>query len=67
MNKCRICKREDESQKHVYMCEKIWKISGKNKENYPEYDKILEGNRKEQIMITKVFKEHLKIIEKGIS
>ena len=66
-HECRICKSEDESQEHVYMCEKLWRISGQNREKYPEYDKILKGNRKEQIMIAKVFKEHLKIIEKGIS
>ena len=64
---CRICQIEDESQNHIYECEKIWKISGQKRENYREYEKILGGNRKEQIMIAKVFKEHLRIIEKGIS
>ena len=38
-NECNICKMEDESQQHVYTYDEIWNISGKVKENYPEYDK----------------------------
>ena len=46
-DECNICKIEDESQQLVYTCDKIWNIRGKIKENYPEYDNILNGNRKE--------------------
>ena len=36
---CRICKKEEESQKHVYECDEIRKIS-KSNDKIVEYEKI---------------------------
>ena len=38
-------------------------LDGKIKENIPEYEKIMTGNRKEKILIANIFKDNLKIVE----
>ena len=37
---------------------------GERKENYPKFERIKNGQRKDQIRIAKNFKEILKIVEK---
>ena len=62
-HECTICLKENETQQHIYICNEIFKISGRKKENNPMYEKIINGNRKEKIEIAKIFKENMKIIE----
>ena len=62
-HECTICLKENETQQHVYICNEIFKISGRKNENNPMYEKIINGNRKEKIEIAKIFKENMKIIE----
>ena len=62
-HECTVCLKENETQQHIYICNEILKVSGRKKENYPMYEKILNGNRKEKIQVAKIFKENMKIIE----
>ena len=55
--------KENETQEHIYSCIEILKITGKREEKYPEYEKIMNGSRRDQLKIAKIFKENLKIIE----
>ena len=63
-HECSKCLKENETQQHVYTCNKIWEEMGKRKENYPKYEKIINGFRNEKIRIAKIFKDILKIVEK---
>ena len=63
-HECSKCFEENETQAHVYNCNEIWKEMGKKKENYPKFDKIINGQRQDKIRIAKIFKEILKIVEK---
>ena len=54
-HECTICLKENETQQHVYICNEIFKISGRKNENNPKYQKIINGNRKEKIEIAKNF------------
>ena len=63
-HECSVCLGENESQEHIYIgCNEIWEISGRQKENIPKYDLIMNGMRKEQLLVAKIFKENLKISE----
>ena len=62
-HECSMCLKENETQEHIYTCDKIWEKSGKKNENHPEYGKIMTGNRKEKIMISKIFKQNMDIVE----
>ena len=62
-HECSVCLKENETPEHIYICNEICKISGEKKGNYPMYEKIINGNRKEKIEIAKIFKKHMKIIE----
>ena len=63
-HECTICLKENETQQHVYTCNQIWEEMGKGEENYPKYEKIINGFRNEKIRIAKIFKDILKIVEK---
>ena len=63
-HECSKCLKENETQLHVYNCNEIWEEMGKKQENYPKYEKIINGFRNEKIRIAKIFKDILKILEK---
>ena len=63
-HECSKCFKENETQEHVYNCNEIWEEMGEKQENYPKFDRIKNGQRKDQIKIAKIFKEILKIVEK---
>ena len=63
-HECSVCFSEDESQEHIYnKCNKILEESGRKKENIPKYDLIMNGMRKEKLLVAKIFEENLKILE----
>ena len=37
-HECSKCLKENETQQHMYTCNKIWEEMGKSKENYPKYE-----------------------------
>ena len=63
MNECEI---EDESQEHVLECEKFIEMQedDDNKDEKPDYGKIMNGNVLEKMLISKLFSKKLKIIER---
>ena len=61
---CGACLLENESQKHVYECEKIWSEQKNIKIEKPDYEKIMWGNVDEKIKIAKIFYENMKMLEK---
>jgi hypothetical protein len=57
---CEVCKEEEESQNHIMECKEIVKF----RQNYtkpPNYNKLFDGNVKEQLEISKDFLENMKI------
>ena len=58
---CRICKKEEESQKHVYECDEIRKIRKYNGK-IVEYEKIFGENLRLQKEIAKYFAENMKYV-----
>ena len=54
---CEACEIADESQKHILKCEAILEMQ-KESEQYEkvEYEKIINRNVKEQLIIAKLFK-----------
>ena len=36
-HECKVCQKEDETQKHIYECEEIWKIKNKSHDEIPKY------------------------------
>ena len=61
---CQICEEEEESQFHIYECNKIWEIrKEENMSNKLKYEMIEKGNLKEKLMIAKIFYENYKILE----
>lgn len=60
---CSACSQEEESQAHIFKCKEIWKHNEEVHE-VPEYNKIFEGNVKEQVEIARMFKRLMKIKEK---
>ena len=61
---CEVCKKEEESQSHIYECDKIWEIRKKEKVKEPKYEMIERGNINEQLMVAKIFRENFKVLEK---
>ena len=61
---CGVCLIEDESQKHIYECEEVWKMRGEEyDQSIPNYEKIMDGNVKEKLDIAKIFSENMKHLE----
>ena len=60
---CRVCKNNEESQKHAYECMEIMKIRKMEKQKI-EYENIFEGNVRKQIQIARDFRENMKILSK---
>ena len=62
-HECNACLKENETQEHIYSCIEILKITGNKEEKCPKYEKIMNGSRRDQLKIAKIFKENMKIIE----
>ena len=60
---CSACSQEEESRAHIFKSKEIWKHNLEVHE-VPEYNKIFEGNVKEQVEIARMFKRLMKIKEK---
>ena len=62
---CEACEIAEETQEHILQCEKIL---NNHKESEPneniEYEKVMNGNVKEQLTIAKLFMKNMEIIEK---
>ena len=54
---CRACNKEEESQKHVYECEKI---TNRDKNNNNTYENIFKENVRKQVEVARYFKEKMK-------
>ena len=61
---CEVCQLDDETQKHVYECTKIWESKGSYDEQIPKYENIMTGNVKEKLQVARILKENLEIYEK---
>ena len=62
---CEACGQTDESQEHVTNCNVILEMHNEWKPSeIPKYEKIMNGNLKEHVMICKVFRNNLKIIKR---
>ena len=62
---CEACGQTDESQEHVTNCNVILEMHNEWKPSeIPKYEKIMNGNLKEQVMICKIFSKNVKIIER---
>ena len=61
---CDACKIEEESQAHIFKCQKIKSLSTETEYEIPEYDKIFDGKVMEQLKISKVFKQNILILDK---
>ena len=57
---CEICKKDDESQKHILECEQL----NERYENNIEYEEIFDGNIKKKVEIARRYIENLKTREK---
>ena len=51
---------EDETQKNVYECRKLLDMN-KNIDKIPTYEKIFDGNVKDQLEIAKIFKQNMEM------
>ena len=61
---CSTCLTNNESQKHVYECELIWRERNIVNIEKPDYEKIEWGNVIEKIIVSRIFYENLKTLEK---
>ena len=59
---CRACEINEESQEHIINCEVL---RGMNKYDIevPDYGKLFIGTVKDQLKISKIFKQNMKILE----
>ena len=57
---CRVCKKEEESQKHLYECDDISKSIADNRKKV-EFEKIFGENLRNQVEIAKEFIKRMKI------
>ena len=57
---CEVCGLEDETQKHVYECTKLLNMKEKI-DKIPPYEKIFDGNVKDQMEIAKIFKQNMEM------
>ena len=60
---CRVCKNNEESQKHAYECVDILKLR-RIENQKTEYENIFGQNKRKQIQIAKDFTENMKILNK---
>ena len=60
---CRACLKESESDIHIYTCSTILEIKKENAVRIPKYELIYNGNSNEQLEISRIFSENMKIIE----
>ena len=61
-HECRACGVNDETQEHILRC-KILMEGNKKINKMPEYKKLFIGTVKDQLEISKVFRENMKILE----
>ena len=60
---CGGCGKEDESQDHVFNCQVLIEMNEDLKiREIPLYEKVNEGNVKEQQIICKIFSKNMKIL-----
>ena len=62
---CSICFIEEETQEHVYLCEKIWNLKKQNNLNIPKYEEILYGDVFQKLKVSRILKENMKLIEEN--
>ena len=61
---CRACKKEYENDKHVTQeCSTLMRMNKEYSIEVPDYEKIYEGNPKEQLEISRIFIRNMKILE----
>ena len=61
---CKICLEEVETQEHVYKCKEIWKLSKNEKQPITNYEQIINGDVEDQIKISRIIRENMKIIDR---
>ena len=61
---CKICLEEVENQEHVYKCKEIWKLRKMEKQPITNYEKIINGDVEDQIKISRIIRENMKIIDR---
>ena len=62
---CEACGKESESQEHILQCNVILQMNKEyDKMKIPEYEKLLDGNVDEQLILSKIFSSNMKIMEK---
>ena len=64
---CLVCQTEDETQKHVYECNEILKLSNKKHVENPKYEEIFSGDVHQKVRVARIMKENLKIKDSKIS
>ena len=57
---CLVCLEEDETQKHVYECNEILKLSNKKHLENPKYEEIFSGNVHQKVKVARIIKENVK-------
>ena len=62
---CSICFVEEETQEHVYLCEKIWNLKKQNNLNIPKYEEISYGDVYQKLRVSRILKENVKLIEEN--
>ena len=60
---CEVCKKEEETQKHVIECTEINKGKQEN-ETLPDYEELFKRNVKNQVLIARHFLENMKMRNK---
>ena len=62
---CRACGNANETQEHKLQCEVILNMNKEYEQmKVIDYEKISSGNVEEQLTVSKLFKENMKIIDK---
>ena len=60
---CRVCRKENETQEHIYQCKKIFEYRETTNKMKTDYEKIENGSVSEQREVMKIFKEQMKTLE----
>ena len=56
---CDLCDQEEETQEHLFRCTEILKRKVEIERN--DYEKIFNGTIHDQILMTRIFRENMKI------
>ena len=60
---CEVCKKEEETQKHIIECSEINK-GKKEYEKLPDYEELYKRNVRNQVLIVRHFLENMKMRKK---